>query len=183
MRFDAIVDKVSEDMGMPKGEVALYLKAYIEAQRRSVSVFEPTKVHGILSFNLHNYILKYKKEGKRLPMPEGIMEQLNTDRSAYNHRRRAGTFMKVGNTIGVIVRQIGDEDVEYRVLCLLEPYLFGKYERYRLTFQEGGSKVLRKGEYPRTGSVKTFWNKMSYKIDPPMTTNTLIKRLRDAWRG
>jgi len=183
MKIDVIIKEVALKTGHPEEVVKLYLKAYIESQRRSVSVYEPIKVHGKVSFNLHNYILKYKMEGKNLPMPEGIMDTLNEDRSAYNYRRKEGTFVKVGDTIGVVIKQIGDDSIQYMEICHLEPYSFGKYERYKLIFDTKDIRVLGRGEYPRTGSVKGWWKKMSYKIDPPTTADSLIRKIRQAWRG
>lgn len=182
MKWDKIVEQVADKVGMPVEIVAIYLKSYLEAQRRSAAVFQPVKIHGKLSLNLHNYILKYKQLGKNLPMPEGINAVLNEDRTAHNYNRRAGTFLKVGNSIGVVLKQIGEEQIEYLELCKLQEYKFGKHERLLSVFGRAEqSVILNKEDYNRNGSVKAWHKRMGYKIDPPMPTTKFIKQLRKTW--
>lgn len=160
-----------------------YIKAYIEAQRRSVGVFQPVRIYGVLSFNLHNYILKYKQLGQDMPMPEGIMPEINKDRSAYNYHRKEGTYLKVGQTIGVVLKQIGDDDIEFLPLCELVPYKFGKYDRIQALFEKGEPVQMSRGEYKKHGTVKAWFGRAKNKIDPPMTTRGFVKRLRQVWIG
>lgn len=181
MKFDAVIRQVSSNLGIHEDTVKMYLKAYLEAQRRSVSTFQPVRIYGHASFNLHNYILKHKQVGEPLPMPEGVLKTFNQDRSAYNHHRKRGTFLKVGDIIGVVLNQVGEDGITFLPLCKLEPYLFGKHERMRAVFFKGEPIELKKGDYKRTGTIKAYFGMAGHKIDPPMTTRGFLKRLKQVW--
>lgn len=181
MKFDKVIQQVAERTGLAVDVVGLYLKSYTEAQRRSVGTFQPVRIYGVLSFNLHNYIMKYKQAGEDLPMPEGIMPEMNKDRTAHNHHRKSGTYLKVGDLIGVVLKQIGEDKILFMPLCKLVPYKFGKYERLNAVFEKGESVELNKEDYKKHGTIKAWFNRAQGKIDPAMTTRGFMKKLKQVW--
>lgn len=169
--YQKLINQTAEQTGVDHKKTELYIRAFFESAIKSIGKGEPVHVRDLLSFRIHKYLFKKYAKGERLPMPDGITEKLEV-RKTYNASRKAGTFVKVDDRIGVVVSQEGDNDILFRQL---------------VSFTRRGGKVVWKkdvgeeelltpDEYPSKASVRQ-WLKM-VELYPVMTDRGFINMLK-----
>ncbi len=170
--------RITADRAKVTEKVAeVHVKAMFEAMRRSVNIYEPVRIQGLMDINIHKYIFKLKMHGKELPMPEGF-DKAQTLQGHYNERKTVGTFIKYekeGLFIGVVAAQIGTENLAVFPIFELTPYTIGKYHRLMYKEVTGVRTIITPENYAQRTSLKAWLKQVIWKIDPVISVNTIMK--------
>lgn len=174
-RCERLIQQTAEQTGVDQKKTNLYIRAFFDSVCKSVGKGEPVHVRDRLSIRIHKYLFKKYTKGERLPMPEGITEKLEV-RKTYNTSRKAGTFVKVDDRIGVVIEQVGDDDILFKQLVSFTRR-GGKVVWKK---DVGGEELLTPDQYPSKASVRQ-WLKM-IELYPVMTDKGFINTLKQLRR-